>query len=136
MLVLVLAMILGIGRNRPVEAIMRAVACACGLLLYISSKSGGFSLPDLVFNALSTSFTWKVGVAGFLAPSCLGFLSAWYVGRYLNSMDELKNVVGMRVLVLTMTFVFFLYCDSYVASFATDRRDDLRFLLIFNSSKY
>jgi hypothetical protein len=128
MLVLVLAMILGIGRNRPVEAIMRAVACACGLLLYISSKAVGFSLPDLVFNALSTSFPWKVGVAGFLAPSCLGFLSAWYVGRYLNSMDALKNVVGMRVLVLTMTFVFFLYCDSYVASFATDRRDDLRFL--------
>jgi hypothetical protein len=58
----------------------------------------------------------------------LGFLSAWYVGRYLNSMDALKNVVGMRVLVLTMTFVFFLYCDSYVARFATERRDDLRFL--------
>jgi hypothetical protein len=126
--ILILTMVLGISSNRPIEAIMRAVACACGLLLYISSKAVGFSLPDLVFNALSTSFPWKVGIAGFIAPSCLGFLSAWYVGRYFNSADALKNVVGMRVLVLTMTFVFFLYCDSYIASFTIERKGDLQYL--------
>jgi uncharacterized protein YecT (DUF1311 family) len=71
MLILILTMILGLSKSRPVEATMRAVACACGLLLYISSKAIGLSLPDLVFNALATSFPWKVGLAGIIAPSCL-----------------------------------------------------------------
>lgn len=111
------------------EVIMRALAAACGLLIYIGSKTFGLSIPDLAFQALSTSFPVAIGLVGLVIPSFIGVLVAWYVISYLNSRNVLRKIVGMRVLTLMMTFVFFLYCDSYMATLAPERKGELTYLL-------
>src|SRR5690349_2334374 len=111
------------------EQIMRALAATCGLLIYVGSKAVGVSIPDLVFKALSTSLPISVGVLGIVLPAACGLAVSWYVVRYLNSKDAVRDIVGMRLLALTMTFVFFLYCDSYVASYSSQTRNEFIYLL-------
>ena len=41
----------------------------------------------------------------------------------------MRNVVGMRVLSLLMTFVFFLYCDTYIATYGVRKSHDFVYLL-------
>jgi hypothetical protein len=111
------------------EKIMRALAAAAGLLIYVGSKSVGVSIPRLIYESLETTVPISVGILGVAIPSMSGFLIAWYVVRFLNSADAVRNVVGMRVLSLIMTFVFFLYCDSYVATYGQEKSKDLIYLL-------
>jgi hypothetical protein len=102
------------------ETFMRCLAAACGLLLYLGSTAVGLSIPEMMFKALSTSFPIAIGVTGILFPACLGFLVSWYVIRELNSKDARQNAIAMRILTMVVVFVFFLYSDSYVASFGTE----------------
>lgn len=111
------------------EKLMRSLAAAAGLLIYVGSKSLGVSIPGLMFESLETTVPISVGLLGVAIPSMGGLLIAWYVVRFLNSADAVRNVVGMRVLSLVMTFVFFLYCDSYVATYGKEKSPELVYLL-------
>ncbi|MHB8272153.1 hypothetical protein [Bradyrhizobium sp.] len=102
------------------EAFMRCLAAACGLLLYLGSKAVGLSMPELMFKALSTSFPVAVGIVGVLFPASVGFLVSWYVVRQFENSDVRQNAVAIRILTIVVVFVFFLYSDSYVASFGTE----------------
>ena len=62
-------------------------------------------------------------------PSFVGVIVSWYVVRFLNNRHPEHDVVGMRILSLVMTFVFFLYCDSYIATYGTQQNDRLVYLL-------
>lgn len=103
------------------EQIMRSLAAACGLLIYVGAKAVGVSIPDLIIQSLSTTLPLSIGLLGIALPALSGFILAWYVVRFLNSTNALRNVVGMRVLTLIMTFVFFLYCDAYIAAYGETR---------------
>jgi hypothetical protein len=99
------------------EKIMRALATVCGLLIYVVAKVHDLTFGDLFFQGMSEAVPFRIGLIGFVIPSGAGLLVAWYVVSYLNSMHPERNVIGMRVLTMFMTLVFFLYCDSYVMSF-------------------
>jgi hypothetical protein len=62
-----------------------------------------------------------------MAPALVGYLCAWYLIRYLNSRNARRNLVGMRLLAMIMTIVFFLFADVYIA--AVHQADTLRTLL-------
>src|ERR1041384_4932249 len=99
------------------ESLMRLLAAACGFLLYIGSKAVGLSIPELAFKALYTSLPLQIALAGVLFPSLIGFFVSWYVVNMLEGADAQKNAVAIRILTMIVVFVFFLYSDSYVASF-------------------
>ena len=111
------------------EKLMRGLSAACGLLIYVGSKALGLSIPTFIYESLSTTVPISIGLLGVIAPSVMGFVIAWYVVRYLNSKDAVRNVVGMRVLTMIMTYVFFLYCDAYVATYGTGQSKDFVYLL-------
>ncbi len=99
------------------ELVMRALAATCGLLFYIGAKAIGLSVPELMYKSLSAPFPISVGLAGVIAPSAIGFFVSWYVIRQLKRLDPARDALSVRVLVLVTTFVFFLYCDTYFATF-------------------
>lgn len=129
-LVLIFAIIRGFAQHSSSqEIVMRAFASVCGLLIYVGAIALGLSIPSLAFKSLETSFPLSIGFVGILLPSMVGVIVSWYVITFLNSRDRLKNIVGMRVLALMVTLVFFLYCDSYIASFSAAKQGDYTHLL-------
>jgi hypothetical protein len=112
------------------ERIMRSIAAVCGLLLYLGAKALGLSLPSFLLQALTQSGAYLTGLMGALFPAMLGFLTAYYVTRYFNSRDARRNIIGMRLLALVMTMVFFLYVDCYIATVdAAHNAEQFRLLL-------
>jgi hypothetical protein len=109
------------------EKIMRGLAAICGLLIYVGMKAAGFSIPDAMYRALSTSVI-SVGLLGVLLPSAAGLLVAWYAIGILQSRHPEQNVVGMRILSLMMTYVSLLYCDSYASYGANEKKEFLHLL--------
>ena len=97
---------------------MRAAATVAGVLLYLGAKAMGLSIPAFLLQAITQSSAYLTGLAGALVSALVGFVVAWYVTGYFNSRNERKNLIGMRILALVMTMVFFLFIDAYVASYA------------------
>jgi hypothetical protein len=116
--------------NRSIqETIMRSAAAVAGVLLYLGAKALGLSIPAFLLEALTQGRAYLTGVAGAIAPAFIGFVVAWYVTGYFNSRNERKNLIGMRILALVMTMVFFLFIDAYVASYGAAGADGIRLLL-------
>jgi hypothetical protein len=97
---------------------MRSCAAVAGLLLYLGSKALGLSVPVFLLHAITMGGAYLTGLVGALAPAAVGFAVAWWVCGYFNSWTKRRNVIGMRVLALVMSMVFFLYTDTYVAAFS------------------
>jgi hypothetical protein len=114
---------------RRSEIIMRSAGAVSGLLLYLGAKALGLSIPAFMLSALTQATTYTTGVIGALLPLGAGFLVAWYVCGYFSSRDQRKNVVGMRVLALIMVIVWFLFVDTYVATFDSLHQDGFKLLL-------
>jgi hypothetical protein len=125
-LILIVRIIFGFASSRH-EKIMRCLAAICGLLIYVGMEAAGISIPDAMYRALSTSII-LAGFLGVLLPSAAGLLVAWYVIGTLRSGHPEQNVVGMRILSITMTYVFFLYCDTY-ASYGVNEKKEFFHLL-------
>jgi hypothetical protein len=111
------------------ERIMRSIAAVSGLLVYLGAKALGLSLPSFLLQALTQSGSYLTGLMGALFPAMLGFIVAWYVTRYFNSRDARKNLIGMRLLAMVMTMVFFLYTDCYVATVDAAHTEQFQLLL-------
>jgi hypothetical protein len=112
------------------EQIMRSIAATAGCLLYVGAKAFGLSVPTFLLAALTEGREYLTGFVGALLSAAAGFVVAWYVTGYLNSRNARRNLVGMRLLALVMTVVFFLYADDYIASVdAAHQADTLRLLL-------
>jgi hypothetical protein len=115
-LLLIATVVAKFNRSTP-EMIMRSAAAVAGVLLYLGAKAMGLSIPAFLLQALTQSGSYLTGLAGAMLPAAVGFLCAWYVTRYFNNRNERKNLIGMRVLAMLMTVVFFLFVDTYVAAF-------------------
>jgi hypothetical protein len=116
--------------NRSVqETIMRSAASVAGVLLYLGAKALGLSIPAFLLEALTQSGAYLTGLAGALAPALVGFVVAWYVTGYFNSRNERKNLIGMRVLTMVMVIVFFLFIDTYVATYSAPHDAGFNLLL-------
>jgi hypothetical protein len=126
---LLIAAVIWVFSPRRQEIIMRSAAAVCGLLLYLGAKALGLSIPEFLLYALTEATSYTAGIVGSLFPLIVGFIVAWYVTRYFNSRNERKNIVGMRILALVMTMVFFLFIDTYVATFDVAHHDEFRLLL-------
>jgi hypothetical protein len=112
------------------ERIMRSIAATAGCLLYVGAKAFGLSIPTFLLQALMEGGAYFTGFVGGLLPAAAGFIVALYVMRYLNSRNARRNLVGMRLLALIMSIVFFLFADVYIASAdAAHNADTLRLLL-------
>jgi hypothetical protein len=109
------------------ERVMRSIAATAGTLLYTGAKSVGISIPAFLLQALTEGGAYLTGIVGAMAPALVGYVVAWYVTRYLNSRNARRNLVGMRLLALVMTVVFFLFADVYIA--AAHQSDSLRLLM-------
>lgn len=105
---------------RMAEIIMRSAAAVCGLLLYLGAKAFGLSIPTFLLYALTQGGAYVTGIVGSLFPAATGFLVAWF---------ERKNIVAMRILALVMTMVFFLFMDTYVATFDVAHGEDFKLLM-------
>jgi hypothetical protein len=82
-----------------------------------------------LLQALTEGRAYLTGFLGALLPAAVGYLVSWYVTGYLNSRSARRNLVGMRLLALTVTVVTFLYCDVYIAAVdAANHADSLRIL--------
>lgn len=114
---------------RESERFMRGLAATAGFLIYVGAKAVGVSMPDLLFKGLAFSYPVTLGLAGVLFPALMGYVIAWYVTRHLNSASEMKNALAMRVLTMIVTLVFFLYCDSYLATYGEQNTKDIVFML-------
>jgi hypothetical protein len=112
------------------ERIMRSIAATAGCLLYVGAKAFGLSIPTFLLAALTEGRAYLTGFVGGLLPAAVGFVVAWYVTGYLNSRNARRNLVGMRLLALVITVVFFLFADVYIASVdAAHQADTLQLLL-------
>jgi hypothetical protein len=111
------------------EVIMRIIAVICALFVYLVTKTLGISVLQLLFQSLIQSSPFYVAVFGFIVPSALGITVSWYVIRQFRALDPVKDAVGARVLVLVISLVFFLYCDSYISSYNSERTKELENLL-------
>ena len=111
------------------ERFMRALSAASGFIIYVGAKAVGISLPDLMFRGLSISFPVAVGILGICIPAAAGYFTAWYVIWHLNSKDTQKNAVAMRLLTIVVTFIFFLYSDSYLATYGEQADQKIVLLL-------
>jgi hypothetical protein len=112
------------------ERIMRSIAAMAGCLLYVGAKAFGLSIPTFLLAALTEGRAYITGSIGALLPAAVGFIVAWYVTGYLNSRNARRNLVGMRLLALVITVVFFLFADVYIASVdAAHNTDGLQLLL-------
>jgi hypothetical protein len=109
------------------ERVMRSIASTAGVLLYVGAKSIGISIPVFLLPVLTEGGAYLTGALGALAAALVGYLCAWYVTRYLNSRNARRNLVGMRLLAMIMTIVFFLFADVYIA--AVHQADTLRTLM-------
>ena len=115
-LLLLATVIAKFNRSTP-EVIMRSAAAVAGVLLYLGAKAMGLSIPAFLLQAITQSGSYLTGLAGALLPAAVGFLVAWWVTRYFNNRNERKNLIGMRVLSMVMAVVFFLFVDTYVATY-------------------
>jgi hypothetical protein len=115
-LLLIGVVIAKFNRSTP-EVIMRSAAAVAGVLLYLGAKALGLSIPAFLLQAITQSGSYLTGLAGALAPALVGFVVAWWVTRYFNNRNEHKNLIGMRVLSMLMAMVFFLFVDTYVATY-------------------
>jgi hypothetical protein len=109
------------------ERIMRSIAATAGTLLYVGAKAVGISVPMFLLQAITEGGALLTGAVGALAPALVGYLCSWYLIRYLNSRNARRNLVGMRLLAMIMTIVFFLFVDTYLA--AIHQADTLRTLM-------
>ena len=117
-LLLITMVIARFNRSTP-ELIMRSAAAVAGVLLYLGAKALGLSIPAFLLQAITQSGSYLTGLAGTLAPAAVGFVVAWYVTGYFNNRNERKNLIGMRVLSMSMVMavVLFLFVDTYVAAY-------------------
>jgi hypothetical protein len=114
----------------PQERIMRSIASVAGCLLYLGAKTFGISVPTFMLYAITEGGAIITGLVAALAPAAVGLIMAWYVTGYLNSRNARRNLVGMRLLAMIMTIVFFLYADVYFASAGVAlHADSLRLLM-------
>jgi hypothetical protein len=116
------------------ERIMRSISAMAGCLLYVGAKAFGLSIPVFLLAALTEGRAYITGSVGALLPAGVGFIVAWYVTGYLNSRNARRNLVGMRLLALVMTVVFFLFADVYIASTTAAHDADTLQLLLPNVS--
>jgi hypothetical protein len=110
----------------PHEKAMRALAVGCGLLVYVGVKAAGISIPD-AYRALSTGAI-SVGTFGVALPFAAGISVAWYSVRTLAGKNHEQNVLGMRILSMVMTYILFLFCDSYLHYVANEKREFVQLL--------
>jgi hypothetical protein len=110
----------------PHEKAMRVLAAGCGLLVYVGLKAAGISIPD-AYRASSMGAI-SVGTFGVALPFAAGLSVAWYSVRTLAGRNPEQNVLGMRILSLVMTFIFFLFCDSYLRYGANEKREFVELL--------
>jgi hypothetical protein len=110
------------------ERVMRSIASTAGVLLYIGAKAVGISIPAFLLQVLTEGGAYLTGIVGAMAPAAVGYIVAWYVTRYLNSRNARRSLVGMRLLALVMTVVFFLFADVYIAATA-HQADTLKLLM-------
>ena len=114
----------------PQERIMRSIASVAGCLLYLGAKTFGISVPTFMLYAITEGGAIITGLVAALAPAAVGLVVAWHVTGYLNSRNARRNLVGMRLLAMIMTIVFFLYADVYFASAGVAlHADSLRLLM-------
>jgi hypothetical protein len=110
----------------PHEKAMRALAAGCGLLFYVGVKAAGISIPD-AYRALSTGAI-SLGTFGVALPFAVGLSVAWYSVRTLTGKNHEQNVLGMRILSMVMTYILFLFCDSYLPYVANEKREFVQLL--------
>jgi hypothetical protein len=100
----------------PQERIMRSIASVAGCLLYLGAKTFVISVPTFLLYAITEGGAIITGLVAALAPAAVGLVVAWHVTGYSNSRIARRNLIGMRLLAMIMTIVFFLYADVYFAS--------------------
>jgi hypothetical protein len=74
------------------EVIMRAIAAAAGLLLYLGSKTLGVSIPAFMLTALALGGKYTLGIVGAALPILTGWIVAWWLCRYLNSRSRRRDI--------------------------------------------
>ena len=111
------------------ERIMRSIAAVCGLLLYLGAKTLGLSVARFLLYSLTMSGALLTGFLGALLPGALGFIVSWHVCHFMNSRNRRRNLVGMRILAMTMAMVTMLYVDCFIAATDPTHGGDIKLLL-------
>jgi hypothetical protein len=114
---------------RRTEIVMRAGAATAATMLFLGARLLGATVPATLLPLLLVSGAFVTTAVGTVLPALLGLLVAWFIVRKLNSANERKDAIGMRVLVLVQTLALLSYIDTYAAASGVTGSPDQRLLL-------
>ncbi len=116
---LIVATIKLIGDTRSVQQqTLRIIACVVGVFIYVGARAVGMSIPELILQAESVTAPVSIGAVGFIFPALTGTAAAWILTKALKN----NGNISVRVVILVMSFLVFMFGDVYAAAFTTTVR--------------
>lgn len=102
-----------------IETIMRVLAAAGGLLLFLGGKTTGVSIPALMLSSIDSSGGMVAALIQYIFPAIAGSLITYLLFRSIrnSSRDDNKRVY---FLIFISTLITLLFTDVYFGNVVSD----------------